>query len=122
MKIFIIIRFIPIIQISLMPARHIPVIIETAAARSNIWMLSQFVARNNEYLQKIKEDGRTELKVFPNEVLQTLKEYTTLAIEEIINTDEDSKRVYEDQQAFRKGVSQWSNLSERIYFDKLADL
>ncbi|MCL4109516.1 UNVERIFIED_CONTAM: hypothetical protein GTU68_038911 [Idotea baltica] len=95
------------------------VIVETAAARSNIWMVSQFVAKNNEYLQKIKTESSVEFKVFPDEVLSALKGYTKEAIEEIIENDSDSKKVYEDQLKFRKGVSQWSQISEKMYFDKL---
>ncbi|GLR16461.1 TRAP transporter substrate-binding protein [Portibacter lacus] len=94
-------------------------IIETAAARSNIWMVSQFVAKNNEYLQKIKAESSVEFKIYPDEVLAALKGYTAEAIEEIIANDADSKKVYEDQLKFRKGVSQWSQISEKMYFDKL---
>jgi TRAP-type mannitol/chloroaromatic compound transport system substrate-binding protein len=94
-------------------------IIESAAARSNIWMVSQFTARNNEYLQKIKTESSVELKVFPDEVLNALKQFTKESIDEIIEADPVSKKVYEDQLAFRKGVSQWSLISEKMYFDKL---
>jgi len=94
-------------------------IIETAAARSNIWMLSQFVAKNNEYLQKIKAESKVEFKTYPDEVISSLKKYTADAIQEIIDTDPVSKKVYEDQLAFSKGVSQWSQISEKMYFDKL---
>ncbi len=95
------------------------VIIETAAARSNIWMLSQFVAKNNEYLQKIENESKVEFKVFPDDVLQSLKVFTKDAINDIIGSDPTSKMVYEDQLKFRTGVSKWSNLSEKMYFDKL---
>lgn len=95
------------------------VIIETAAARSNIWMLSQFVAKNNEYLQKIKTESNVEFRQFPDEVLAALKSYTQDSISEIIETDPISKKVYDDQTKFREGVSQWSSISEKMYFDKL---
>jgi TRAP-type mannitol/chloroaromatic compound transport system substrate-binding protein len=95
-------------------------IIQSAAARSNIWVIAQFTARNNEYLKKILEESDAEVKVFPDEVLNQLRKYTQQAIEEIIESDEISKKVYEDQLAFSKGVSQWSNMSEKVYFDKIA--
>ena len=95
------------------------VIIETAAARSNIWMISQFVAKNNVYLKKIKNEGNVEFRTFPDDVLARLKLLTAEAINEIISTDPVSKMVYEDQLKFKNDVSEWSNLSDRIYFEKL---
>lgn len=95
-------------------------IIQTAAARSNIWMVSQFVGKNNEYLEKIKAESDVEIRTFPDEVLDQLRKYTKEAIQEIIDTDPVSKKVYEDQVKFAKGVTNWSKLSEKVYFDKIA--
>ncbi len=97
-------------------------IIETAAARSNMWMISQFIAKNNEYLQKIKSESDVEIKSFPDDVLAQLKKYTLEAIREITEEDEISKMVYQDQIKFATGVRDWSNLSERVFFEKIADL
>lgn len=94
-------------------------IIESAAARSNVWMLSEFLAKNNEYLQKIKSESSVEFRTFPDDVLEQLKGYTQASIEEIIASDPISKKVYEDQLAFKNGVRKWSNISDKMFFEKL---
>jgi len=40
-------------------------IIQTAAARANVWMLSEFESKNNEYLEKLIEDPKVQVRRFP---------------------------------------------------------
>ncbi|MEZ4949565.1 MAG: hypothetical protein R2784_09300 [Saprospiraceae bacterium] len=41
------------------------VILKSAAARLNVWMLSEFEAKNGQFLNKMKEEG-TDFRAFPN--------------------------------------------------------
>jgi len=91
-------------------------IIRTAAARSTHWVLSEFDAKNNEYLQKLVNEEKVELRRFPDSVLTTLKGYSDEVIEELIETDAPSKKVYESFAAFRKKVNGWTDLGEKIYY------
>ena len=79
-------------------------------------MLSEFDAKNNEYLQKLVNEENVKLRRFPDSVLTTLRGYSKEVIEELIETDAPSKKVYESFDAFRKKVGGWTDLGEKIYY------
>ncbi|PLX67706.1 MAG: ABC transporter substrate-binding protein [Denitrovibrio sp.] len=91
------------------------VIIETATMRSNIWMLSQFEAKNNLYLQKLINEHNVKLKMFPEDVLSKFKEYSDEVIAEVTAGDAMSKKVYESFSKFQKDVGAWAKISEVPY-------
>ena len=97
--------------------KDLRMIIRTAAARANLWMLSEFESRNNEYLQKIIVDPKVSVRKFPDEVLRALKKYSTQVISEMTATDPWSKRVYESFDAFQKKVAGWAEVSEKVYYE-----
>ncbi len=91
-------------------------IVRSAAYRSNTWILSEFEAKNNEYLQKIMNTKRVELRKFPDNVLDALKKYSREVIDELTADDATSKKVYESFSKFRQNVTEWSDISERVYY------
>lgn len=86
-------------------------IVETAAARSNIWMLSEFEAKNSEYLVKMKIEG-VDLRPFPDDVLEKLKVLSEEVITEQCASDQDLKTVYESMQKFKAAYHPWKKVSE----------
>jgi TRAP-type mannitol/chloroaromatic compound transport system substrate-binding protein len=98
--------------------QHLQAIITTAAARFNIESLSEFEAKNNQYLQKFIEEG-VDVRVFPDEVLAVLKEKTTEVLVEMAAQDEFTMKVYQSFTKFKKQISQWSYFSEKLYHDKM---
>jgi len=90
-------------------------IIETAAASSNIWMLSQFEANNLAALKKLKEEHNVQVYAFPDDVLKALSGYTKEVLDEESAKDADFKRVYEAYQAFVADNDSWNVLSEAAY-------
>lgn len=95
---------------------YLQTVIRTAAARSMHWVLSEFDAKNNIYLQKLINEEGVQLRKFPDAVLTTLKGYSDEVITQLVDTDEDSKKVYESFTSFRKTVSGWTDLGEKIYY------
>ncbi len=91
-------------------------IVRAAAARSNVWMLSEFEAKNNIYLRKLVEEEKVDVRKFPDPVLQTLKSYSDQAIDELTSKDPSSKRVYESFDKFRNQVGGWAEISEKVYY------
>jgi TRAP-type mannitol/chloroaromatic compound transport system substrate-binding protein len=87
-------------------------IVRTAAYRANHWMLSQFEAKNNEYLQKLVNEEGVKLLKFPEEVLKAAKSATNKILNEIAAQDAAAKKVYESLLAFKKGISAWNQNSE----------
>ena len=94
-------------------------ILWTAALRLNHWMLCEFEAKNNLYLKKLVEEEQVELRFFPREVLYQLRLYTTEIIEELTDRDPFAKRVYDSYRSFRKAAAQWSELTEKPFYDLL---
>ena len=94
-------------------------ILKTAAYRSNAYVLSHFEAKNNEYLVKILEESDVELLQFPDEVIAELKKITLEIYEELVAADPLSQRVYEAFTQFKKGITDWSQLSERVFYNTI---
>lgn len=95
---------------------YLQAIIRTAAMRSTVWVLSEFDAKNNVYLQKLINEEKVQLRRFPDEVLNTLHRYSDEVIAELIETDAFSKKVYESFSVFRKNVGGWMDLGEKVYY------
>jgi len=86
--------------------------IKSVALQYNLWVLSEFEAKNNLYLQKILNESNTELRKFPDEVLNTLKGYADEVIAEITAADPFANKVYQDFSAFKKQIINWNKTSE----------
>jgi len=99
--------------------KHLQAIIRTAASRSNDWILAEFESKNSIYLDKLKNEKAVVIKKFPNDVLMSLKRYSEEVIEEIISSDQKSKKVYESYSRFRQQIRNWSGISERIYYSDI---
>ncbi len=93
--------------------------IRTVAAKYNTLVLAEFEAKNNIYLQKIREESAVELRRFPTEVLQALKAYSEEVIEEIVAQDAFSKQVYANLREFKQQISTWNDTSEKAMWPHL---
>ena len=91
-------------------------IIRTASLRLNRWMAVEFDYQNAVYLEKIKQVETLELKQLPGEVLEILKQKTAETIQELIDTDPVSKKVYDAYQAFRNKITPWTEISDKVYY------
>ncbi len=87
-------------------------IVRTAAARANIWVLSEFEAQNNTYLQKLINEEKVQLKEFPKDVLVELKKLAKEVAEEETAKDAQAKKTYESLMAFKKNILEWNKKSE----------
>lgn len=87
-------------------------IVRTASYRSNLWMLSEFEAKNAEYLVKMLEEKQIQIKKYPDDVLLALKKASENILTDLIAKDEMSKKVYEHLLAFKKRLLAWNAISE----------
>lgn len=90
-------------------------IIETAAAATNVWIYSAMEYHNHQALKELKKMQNVEMLEFPPDVLAELKRITALTLSEEAEKDADFKRVYEAYLAFRKSYSQWSAVADEPY-------
>ncbi len=95
-------------------------IVRTAAARSNMRVLSELEAMNITYLRKMVDEEHIQLKRFPDEVLATFKRYTAEVLDELVASDPQSRKIHTSFQAFRQKVNGWADISEKAYYDTIA--
>ena len=98
--------------------KHLQTILATGAARFNLSSLSEFEAKNNQYLQKLITEG-VRLKKFDKTTLFHLKEYTKETLDELSAENSFTAKVYQSFTTFKKQISQWSSFSEKLYHDLL---
>ena len=96
-------------------------IVRHAAARINHWMLSEFEAKNAYYLKLMVNEHGVKLRQFPEEVLYTFRKHTKEVIEELVDSDPFSKRVYESYSKFQKEINYWSEHTEKPFYNQLMD-
>jgi TRAP-type mannitol/chloroaromatic compound transport system substrate-binding protein len=96
-------------------------ILEAAAYRLNAWTLAEFEAKNNEYLQKIINESNVEIRQLSPEVLNGLYEARQKIINDLIEQNEDSKKVYASYSKFQKEITTWSKYSEGLYHNVMAN-
>ncbi len=94
--------------------------IEMASHAMGMWSFHEFEAKNNEYLQKIRKESTAELRLFPQEVLDVLKEKTKEVLDEITSKDSMSAKVYQSFQDFSNKVGNWSKYSEKAYYNRIS--
>ncbi len=95
--------------------RDLQLIVENATMAGNLWMLSEFEARNLEALQILKEKYRVQVIEFPDKVLGELIKLTALTLEEEAAKDATFKMVYEKYQHFQHIHDAWNEISESAY-------
>lgn len=93
-------------------------IVITAGLRLNHWILSEFEHKNAEYLEKLFNEEKVEIRHYPTEVLQKLRIYTDEVIEELTAVDTFSKKVFESYDRFRRRMEFWASSSEKLYYDQ----
>lgn len=96
---------------------HLKVIVETACYRMNLWVISEFEAKNNEYLEKIKAESRAEIRQFSPEIMKELKKHTDDVLKEMAENDPMTARVYESFRIFAQNIRNWARYSEKLYHE-----
>lgn len=99
--------------------KDLQAIVRSAALRANVWMLSEFEAKNIIYLQKIREEFDTQVLRFPDDVLAGFKRFAAEIIDEVTASDPMSREVYASFDQFRKKISSWAAITEKAYYEVL---
>ncbi|MGL1884918.1 MAG: TRAP transporter substrate-binding protein [Reichenbachiella sp.] len=85
-------------------------ILISANLRLNQWMLSEFDAKNAIYLEKMIDEG-VDIRNFSSEVLADMKTVSEQVLEDMVNTDAQSKKIYDHFLDFRKKADRWEKVS-----------
>jgi TRAP-type mannitol/chloroaromatic compound transport system substrate-binding protein len=90
-------------------------IVEHAAAKTNIKLLSQFQALNNAAMDALINKEGVQLKEYSEELMKAIGERATTVLPEIASKDAMSKELYDHIVAYRKTSVNWARLSEGAF-------
>lgn len=90
-------------------------IVEAAGYKCNMWMLSEFEARNNSALQELINTHKVCLKPFPEPVLKGLKELALEVMAEAAASTSASREAYDAFIKFQAAMFDWNKIAEGHY-------
>ena len=89
-------------------------IVDTACKAINIDMLSDYSMKNMLALKFLK-DNSIEIKEFPSEVLDVLRETSSSVLKELSLHDDISLEIYNSYISFKNKISPWTKISNLSY-------
>ncbi|SDI89870.1 TRAP transporter substrate-binding protein [Billgrantia gudaonensis] len=90
-------------------------VVTEAARASNLAMISEFAFRNAQALDTLVDEHGVQLRSFPDDVMAALHEASKEVIQEQVDDDADSAKVYESYIAFQQLVRRFSDVGEFAY-------
>ena len=88
----------------------------SAAAEANVRMMAQYDHKNPAALERLLEHG-TELRRFPDDVMQRAQEITTQLLEDEASGNSQYRTIYEAYKAAREDQYRWFGTAEMAYAD-----
>jgi len=92
-------------------------IIALACSATNDRMTAEFVARNAQSLEQLREEGDVAILRLPDDVLETLRAHTDEVIADLVAKDPTAARIHKSFAAFRRTVMPWTAISEQAFFE-----
>ena len=103
----------PVSEYDALPEEY-KAVIQTAAYRANVSMMSRYDALNPPALkEKIIDNSDVTLLPFPDDVMQAAEEAAFELYDENSAADADFKSVFDNWSAFRTEIQAWHALAER---------
>ncbi|MGF1474479.1 MAG: TRAP transporter substrate-binding protein [Geminicoccaceae bacterium] len=90
-------------------------IVEACNTSVNQIVLSEFVARNNDALNKLVNEHGVELRAFNDEILSGLGQLAGEVMNDLASADPLSREVMDSILSFRKTAMAWANVSETAF-------
>ena len=92
-------------------------IVRSASRAMNADMLAEYTARSSRALQTLVEEHGVEVRRFPDDVLQRLREISDRVVNEMGTRSPMAERIHASYTEYRDRVRDWSALSERAYLN-----
>lgn len=90
-------------------------IVKEAASIQNAKLTGLFKKRNAEYYNKLKNETKVEFRKFPDDVLNSFKKFSKEAIDEIVQSDSMSYKVFESYKKYHELFYSWDDIVEPNY-------
>ncbi|MEZ5441655.1 MAG: TRAP transporter substrate-binding protein [Lysobacterales bacterium] len=91
-------------------------IVEAASRSTNEDMLADFTANNQAALETLVNEHGVDLRPFPREVLNALREASETVVAEVAARDAFAAEVYDSYRQFLQRARRWHDVSERAYY------
>ncbi len=101
--------------------KDLQLVIDAVAAETNQWSLCEFEAGNGAALETLINDHNVNLVRFPEKMLAELRKLAEEVLEEEADKDPMSRKVHEAYKKFKAQVGAWGSISEKPYYDVIAD-
>jgi TRAP-type mannitol/chloroaromatic compound transport system substrate-binding protein len=92
-------------------------IVRNACKVVNQSMSCEFIAKNKAALDTLVNKHKVDVRKLPDDVLAKLKELSNEVVLELAGKNEAAKKIYASYDGFRKQVTAWHDISEKIYFN-----
>ncbi|MCC5867922.1 MAG: TRAP transporter substrate-binding protein DctP [Gammaproteobacteria bacterium] len=92
-------------------------IVRIACQAINCDMLAEYAARNARALRQLLDEGRIELRRFPDSVLARLRDVSERLMADLAERDEVFARVWASQRDFRTLSAPWQAISEQAVLE-----
>ena len=91
--------------------------LDAVCMENELWVLSQFEARNGAALQELITKHNVQLIQFPEGVLESLRKLSQEVVEEEAQKTPMATKVNDSFKAFQKVAGAWGSVSEKAYYD-----
>ncbi len=92
-------------------------IVRNASRVANQNMMLEYVARNNDALVSLVEEHNVDVRQFPADVIDKLRELSDQVVADVVGNDPAAREIYQSYQEFLAKSKAWYNLSERAYLN-----
>lgn len=90
-------------------------IVEIACQATNVRMQSEYVARNQQALNTLRNEHGVQVHAWPDEILRELRQTAAEVVQDIAESDAFAGRVYASYQQFREQAVAATRLAEEHY-------
>jgi TRAP-type mannitol/chloroaromatic compound transport system substrate-binding protein len=90
-------------------------VFRSVLSSENELLFAEFNARNGESLDTLLNKHNVQLKRFSDDILMKFGEAAGQVVAEVGNSDAQTKKVYDSFIGFRKGIMEWTKLSEQAF-------
>jgi len=92
-------------------------IVTTASRAANQEMLDEYTARNNAALRQLVDEHGVKLRRLPDDVLAALWRGSEEAMQDLVDRDPMSAKVYASFKTFYEGIRAYHHISEQAYIN-----
>ena len=95
--------------------KDLQAIVKHACKDASMDMISEFSAKNNAALDTLVNKHQVSVKALPDDVLKKLHWLSNEVVQDIVDRDAFSQKVYASYSSFQQQAIKWSDVSEYAY-------